>query len=616
MKIRKIFLSAIWLFISLVCTDMGSAQRIHTSGNVEVHVEGSGWLGAIRETRLVPNFKFPKSGDTYYLHGQSEIWIGDANGNVASAWDLDPAAPGPLSPGEWVSTAAVDEEMQPDGQQIIIAQYDSSRTDGFPLNILVDQQSLSWSTSNHPNADDFIVIKLIVTNNSDEPIEGIYVAIMANWDVDGTDLAAGQLSRDWVDWDEGRQTLFTYDGDNTDEINPVHTGLTLLDGKLSTHQIFLFFGFNGRPTGDLFLDASRSVFMTNPNVFPMNKQDLEALGAPPWDYASIISAGPYDIAAKNSIIVIFALVAGEDLADLQQNIDEARRISFAPQSLTIEAVGGTVSLKWEEAINPSVDGYTVLRRAKGESEFRQIGQIIKGTTFDDTEIETGVEYTYKIRPVNLSEQPLAFDSLEVRITPDIIPDAPIGLRTTLSGDGIVLNWTKSTQQVNGYVIYRNQTGREPYTQIASVSPETTTFVDLNVYAGLHYFYTITATNRASTQSEFSKAADALIPEEIVATPESDLDNVIVVPNPYRLSENANPIEFRNVTRRATIRIYSSAGDLIKTIDHRNETSIERWNGQNEGGERIAAGIYVYHIESLRKGAKGRISVSGKFAVIR
>ena len=76
------------------------------------------------------------------------------------------------------------------------------------------------------------------------------------------------------------------------------------------------------------------------------------------------------------------------------------------------------------------------------------------------------------------------------------------------------------------------------------------------------------------------------------------------------------MEFRNLPHRATIRIYNSTGDLIKQIDHRNNTSIQRWNGRNEVGEQIAPGIYVYHIEVLREGQRGKNSVSGKFAVIR
>ena len=615
MKIQKILLGAVWLFASLINPHIGSTQ-VHTSGNVEVHIVGSGSLGAIREDMLASNFRFPKSGERYYLHELSGIWVGDANGNVASAWDLDPAEPGPLEIGEWEPTSASTEKIDSSERQAIIAQYDSSGATGFPLDISVNQHSFSWDTSIHPGADDFVVVKLVITNNSNRKLDDIYAAIMANWDVDGTDLDAGELSRDWVDWDETHQTLFTYDGDDTDGLNPVHTGLTLLDGKLSTHQIFLFFDPEGRPTANLFLDESRSALMTNPNVFATSQLELEALGFPPWDYVSIISAGPYDIPAKQSIAVSFALVAGESLADLQKNIDVARAVTFAPQQLTAEFIRGTVQLEWEHPINPSVAGYAVLRRGGDQSEFRRVGGIISGTTFDDTEVQAGAAYTYKIRPILSDGQLLEFDSSEVSIIPGSVPEAPVDLTATHNGAAVTLNWLASTGQISSYLIYRNHTGHAPWTQIASVPPGAATFVDRQVYPGLQYFYAITATNSGGGEGQLSQAVAVTLPEETIASPELNLDKVIFVPNPYRLHGNARAMEFRNLPDRATIRIYNSTGDLIKQIDHRNNTSMQRWDGRNEGGGQIPPGIYIYHIEAARTAERGKRSVSGKFAVIR
>ncbi len=615
MKIQKIFLGAVWFFISLINPVIGSAQ-VHTSGNVEVHIVGEGSLGAVRDDELAYNFRFPKSGGNYYLHELSEIWVGDANGNVASAWDLDPAQPGPLTIGEWETTSANVEKIGAAERHTIVARYGSSGVVNFPLNLSVDQQSFSWSTNNHPDADDFVVIRLVVTNNGNTGLEGIYVATMANWDVDGTDLEAGELSRDWVDWDETYQTLFTYDGDDTDGINEVHTGLTLLDGKLSTHQIFLFYGPEGQPTANLFLDESRSGFMADPTAFATNKRDIEALGFPAWDYVSIISAGPYDIPAKQFIAVTFALVAGENLVDLQKNIGAARTLTFTPQRLVAEVIRGNVQLQWEPAINLGLAGYAVLRRAKSENEFQQVGRVTQATTFDDTGVQGGVEYTYKIRPVHASGQLLEFDSSEVSIIPGDVPDAPVGLTAALNEDQIILNWTTSARQISKYLIYRNRTGRPPWTQIASVPPGVSTFVDRDVYPGSKYFYAVAATNPAGGEGKLSQIVDVTLPEEAIIPPEANLDKVIFVPNPYRLNGNANGMEFRNLPDRATIRIYNSTGDLIRQIDHRNNTSIQRWDGRTEAGEQISAGIYVYHIESMREGQRGRNSVSGKFAVIR
>lgn len=615
MKVQKILLSAIWLFVSLISPTVSSAQ-IHISGNVEFYIVGEGSLAASGADGLTNNFGFPRSGGSYYLHELSEIWVGDANGNVASSWDLDPEELGPLRVGEWAAAPTNVARIDPDERQAIIARYDSSGTVGFPLNIAVGQQSFSWSTDNHPDADDFVVIRLTVKNSGNSDLEGIYVAMMANWDVDEANLAAGELSQDWVDWDEAHQTLFTYDGDDTDGLSQVHTGLTLLDGKLSAHQIIPFLDLEKRQILDLFLDEGRSLFMANPDVFTARKDHLEALNLPPWDYVSIISAGPYDIPAKQSTAVTFALVAGDNLADLRKNINAAKTVTFTPQGLTAEVVRGTVQLKWEAAINLSVTDYAVLRRSKSESEFRQIGRIVKGTAFDDTEIQGGIEYIYKILPVQASGQPLEFESSEVSISPDHFPEAPVGLAATHDGDQIILGWTKSTQNISRYFVYRNHTGRSPWTQIASVPSGVSTYVDRDFYPGLLYFYAITVANSAGEESQLSRSVNVTIPEEIIASPALNLDKVIFVPNPYRLNGGSQPMEFRNLPDRATIRIYNSTGDLIKQIDHRSNTSIQRWNGRNEVGEQIAPGIYVYHIEALRAGQRGKNWVSGKFAVIR
>jgi hypothetical protein len=617
MKIWMSVLTLFSLFAMTISVAYADSALKHTTGNAEVAVTDFGALGAIQETGGIgPNFKFPKSGTRYYLQQFSEIWVGDANGNVASAWDLNPPTPG-LSPGNWATTAdgRVDGRIETDGRQVVTAQYESTRLPDFPLNLLVDQQSFSWDAKQAPGADDFIVLKLIVTNNTNSRLDGIYIAVMANWDVDGTNLAAGQLSRDWVDWDADRQTLFTFDGDNTDGTNPVHTGLTLLDGRLSTHKIFTYFTFRGQPNGQLFQDTIRSRLMSDPDpeVAFSTRQDLTDA----WDYVSILSAGPYDIPAKRSVIVTFALVAGENLADFQKNVDEARRISFAPQRLTAEVVSGAVTLKWEASINPSVIGYTILRRAEGEATFQQIGpRVFDGITFDDTGITDGVEYTYKIRPVDFNEQPLPFESQEVRARPASIPNPPEGLTAALASTQIVLNWQKSSGRIGGYIVYRNHTGQEPWTRIAAISAADSRFIDTNVYSGLTYFYALTAENEGGTQGDFSTSASVSIPEEAAIVPAQNLDNVIVVPNPYRLGAAGESIEFRNLTRTATIRIYNSGGGLTKIIDHGDGKPTVRWDGRNAAGDLIAPGVYIYHIEAFRNDGRRQISTTGKFAVVR
>ena len=105
----------------------------HTSGNVAVAVTDFGSLGAVRESTIAPNFRFPKSDGRYYLYERSEIWVGDRNGNVANTWEWD-SQEEQWSLGEWSPTEGgrITGHVDRDGRQIITAQFAPSGTEDFP----------------------------------------------------------------------------------------------------------------------------------------------------------------------------------------------------------------------------------------------------------------------------------------------------------------------------------------------------------------------------------------------------------------------------------------------------------------------------------------------------
>lgn len=579
----------------------------HTSGNVAVAVTDFGSLGAVRESAIAPNFRFPKSDGRYYLYERSEIWVGDQNGNVANTWKWD-SAEEQWFLDEWSPTTQgrITGHVERDGRQIITAQYAPSGATDFSLDVLVNQTSFSWRGIEVPGTEEFIVIKLTVVNGRDSRQDGIYVALMADWDVDTPGAASDEPSLDRVEWDEDLRTLIAYDSDESDGIDPVHTGLALLDGELSTFRIIPFDEGN-------FTDVAKSRFMSNQSL---NQETGEAL--PPQDYVSILAAGPYNLEARGSFSVTFALLVGEELAVLRENINTAKRMSYVPQKLTAESLGESIELGWERSINSSVGGYIVFRRHADTNQFERLTEnLFDVPNFTDTQIEFGSEYTYFVRPVDSDGHPIPFDSREVRITPSLAPSPPADVAAILEENKVHVSWKKSSEQgIVGYIIYRNHTGREPWTQIKVVSSDSANYVDVDVYPGLPYFYSITAVNSSGKQSEFSMTANVAVPGDLPDRPRSSLEEVIVVPNPYRIEASGNPIEFRNLTRHATIRIFSSAGDLIKKIEHHDETPTKKWDGRTTDGSLLADGIYIYHVEASKETGRGRTTVSGKFAVIR
>lgn len=104
-------------------------------------------------------------------------------------------------------------------------------------------------------------------------------------------------------------------------------------------------------------------------------------------------------------------------------------------------------------------------------------------------------------------------------------------------------------------------------------------------------------------------------------------DIYVAPNPFVFGDPersfgiSDPyrIEFRNLPEQALIRIYSLAGDLVKTINHRpdeigNVFGSAAWDQRSDSGLLVAPGVYIYYIESRTEGVSD--NMTGKIMIIR
>ena len=86
-------------------------------------------------------------------------------------------------------------------------------------------------------------------------------------------------------------------------------------------------------------------------------------------------------------------------------------------------------------------------------------------------------------------------------------------------------------------------------------------------------------------------------------PTPDLETILVVPNPYRGEEvwdqpGAHEVHFIHLPQKATIKIFTVAGDLVAQLEHNDPVrDFERWNLKNGRGNDVASGIYIYRVES-------------------
>lgn len=163
------------------------------------------------------------------------------------------------------------------------------------------------------------------------------------------------------------------------------------------------------------------------------------------------------------------------------------------------------------------------------------------------------------------------------------------------------------------------------------------FVDADVEFGRRYGYYVAAYNaepRTWTSANGTVVTD--LPElesgsynrsaatSAVAGPVESYD-IYAVPNPYIFGDEQRSfglddpykIEFRNMPERATIRIYTVAGDLVRTIEHGpdargNLSGTASWDQKSDSGLLVAPGVYIYHVrtrsDSLNEDLTGKLMI--------
>jgi len=98
--------------------------------------------------------------------------------------------------------------------------------------------------------------------------------------------------------------------------------------------------------------------------------------------------------------------------------------------------------------------------------------------------------------------------------------------------------------------------------------------------------------------------EATIPQSSTQRAEPILSKVYPVPNPYvrDVSSVSFPrwelpdelkIQFMNMPSGGKIRIYTVAGDLVRTLEHTTDHGSVNWDLRNESGEVVTSGIYLW-----------------------
>ncbi|MBD3349092.1 MAG: hypothetical protein GF400_07860 [Candidatus Eisenbacteria bacterium] len=314
----------------------------------------------------------------------------------------------------------------------------------------------------------------------------------------------------------------------------------------------------------------------------------------PQDYRFMLSAGPFqEVAPGDTLEFQYAFVCGQGLAGMLENAAKAQQIfdgiiqpvttcTGDPESTLIHWVADTppppprqevtagdhfVRIDWDDSPEEIEDPLTRVRDWYGYQVWKAVG-------WDRTSTEPKDQDWELILDIDRSDNYAEIDE-----------------------------WDTGLEGVGKYSI-----------------------VDSLVRNGFPYFYSVTAYDSTAEGKHFGKYSQNMtrvVPHSAV---QADVDDVMVVPNPYVDNEyiaawNLEPDEadptgekicFMNLPRDAVVRVYSLGGELVETLyPEAEETGGDAcWNLISRNNQIVTSGVYLYHVDSP-VGEK-----VGKFVIIK
>ena len=198
------------------------------------------------------------------------------------------------------------------------------------------------------------------------------------------------------------------------------------------------------------------------------------------------------------------------------------------------------------------------------------------------------------------------------------PDPPETFTVSSGGDRIVLEWAanaESDPHFNGYEIYRAQARPDTlYDLLFSCDKNSVVnrYDDTSAKRGFNYYYYIVSKDDG-TQNDVKPGTPLVSSKYYTVTNQAaylrrpsvltTMDSIRVVPNPFHLGgrsiqfDQPDRIAFFGLPPQCTIKIYTERGDLIKTLDHTNNSGDELWESVTSSRQVVVSGLYIAVFET-------------------
>ncbi|NQY67179.1 MAG: S8 family serine peptidase [Flavobacteriales bacterium] len=250
----------------------------------------------------------------------------------------------------------------------VIGKFNDNNGGANTMNLQVVQRGYAWNDVGHEN---YIILEYEIKNNGVD-LTDLYGGLFIDWDV----VNAVQNK---IEYNSGLKLGITYDFSET-----LFAGIKLLTSDTATHYAIdvIAGGGGGIDITDGVNEAEKYILLST------DRPDGGVAGSGN-DVLDVMSTGPIELLAGDSVKIAFALIGGDDKASVETGAVNAQGMYNAVVSPTHNGIASNSSQITSIVPNPADQYVAILVRAESDNTFgMQIvnsnGQVVKEIQTWDT----------------------------------------------------------------------------------------------------------------------------------------------------------------------------------------------------------------------------------------
>lgn len=275
-----------------------------TVNDISTSITSKGRIGFNTDGQLDGlGFRYKNSRQLLYEAG---LMIGN---NSAAVSDMVRGTTAGIADEDFGSSQAVSRQIPTVFSDFDLHGFFTDNPATSPIGLNVKHKAFAWNTPGHTK---YVIVEYTITNKSAATFNSLYAGIFADWDIDDSTFASNRAAFDAAN----KMGYAYYSG-----ANGLYAGIKLLSNTAPA----VHYAIDNVTGGSGGVDLNNGGYSETEKYTTLstNRANAGVAGAGA-DICDVVSSGPFVISPNDSVVVAFALLAGDSLADLQLSAANAQ----------------------------------------------------------------------------------------------------------------------------------------------------------------------------------------------------------------------------------------------------------------------------------------------------